>query len=317
MRERLENVVQRLYALVNQLEAVPAGGVPIASVRQRCAALLEDVQELKATIDQRRVTLRAALDRLSATLQESTYQLSEHPNVQRLRALKTRLSENYEGLLVTIRSHPGVRDMTSRLRSLRPRNYARNIFHVASALLGFVLYEWFLSAQTCIYVMCSVLAFYLGLEVVRRRWPRFNELLIDQWLSAIVRPRERHSIPAATLYAAAILILLLTVSKTAMLIGVLVLGLGDPAATLVGRRWGTTKLWRRKSMEGTAAFLVVGTTCVLAYLLLCRDFGLGASLLLATSTTGAGAIAEVLSDDWLDDNFTVPLVAGLMAAFIL
>ena len=317
MKDRLENVAQRLYALVNQLEAVPAGGVPVASVRQRCDALREDVQELMANIGPAAEALKASLARLSTALQESAQQLTEHPNVQRVKALRTRLSERYEGLLVNIRSHAGVQEMATRLRSLRPRNYARNLFHVANGLLGFVLYEWFLSAETCVYIMGAVLVTYLSLDLARRRFPRFNELMIDKWLKGIVRPRERYSIPASTLYAAAILILLLTVSKTAVLIGVLVVAFGDPAATVVGRRWGRTKLWRRKSMQGTAAFLVVATAFVLTYLLVCRDFGLGASLLLATATAGVGAIAEVFSDDWLDDNFTVPMAAGLMAAFIL
>jgi dolichol kinase len=42
----------------------------------------------------------------------------------------------------------------------------------------------------------------------------------------------------------------------------LALGVGDPAAAWVGRRWGTLKILGRKSLQGTLAFVAAATLVV-------------------------------------------------------
>ena len=96
-------------------------------------------------------------------------------------------------------------------------------------------------------------------------------------------------------------------------IGVLVLGVGDPAAALVGRRWGRTKLVNGRSLEGTLTFVLTGILvsaplCALVY----PEVGLRLILALTGVGAVAGALAELLSSR-IDDNLTIPVATGLAA----
>jgi len=102
--------------------------------------------------------------------------------------------------------------------------------------------------------------------------------------------------------------------KVAAEVGVLALAFGDPAASLVGQRWGTRKLWHDKSFAGTAAFVVAvlaSTTVVLA--MSAPELSVASRLMIAVMVAVAGAWAELFSER-LDDNFTIPIMCSGVAA---
>lgn len=88
---------------------------------------------------------------------------------------------------------------------------------------------------------------------------------------------------------------------------ILILLFGDSVSTLVGREWGRIKLpyHERKTVEGSAAFLLVGLVMALTQLPPLPAF-LGAI---------AGTFTEAYSP--IDDNLTIPLVAGLVMSIAL
>ena len=94
--------------------------------------------------------------------------------------------------------------------------------------------------------------------------------------------------------------------------GLVVLGFGDPFAAIIGRRFGRIRLPGGRSLEGSLAFVVAGTVMSLPVLWLAHHLTFGAALGVAAIGASAGALAEVLSGR-LDDNFTIPLFAGLAA----
>lgn len=83
---------------------------------------------------------------------------------------------------------------------------------------------------------------------------------------------------------------------------ILLLIFGDSVSTLVGSKWGRNKLpyQEKKTLEGSMAFLVVGLPMALTQL----------PFIPALLGTIAGVFTEAYSP--LDDNLTVPLVAGLV-----
>ncbi len=137
---------------------------------------------------------------------------------------------------------------------------------------------------------------------------------------AIFRPEDvRRGIPAGILvYPTAVLLLVLVFRSRLDIVAAAwaILAVGDGAATLVGRRSGSTRIpWNRdKSWEGTAAFMLFGGA---ASVLLCWWtqpnvaapapvwFVLGAPVLAAI----AAAFVETIPVR-LDDNLSVPLAAG-------
>ena len=134
------------------------------------------------------------------------------------------------------------------------------------------------------------------------------------WLfSRVSHPHERYRVNSATWYSTALLGLALTGEARVMVLGVVVLGIGDPVAALVGRRWGRRRLTNGRTVEGSLAF--IGSAWILGFATLVALFPetryLGAIVVAGVGAV-AGAWAEVLSRR-VDDNLSIPVAAGAAA----
>jgi dolichol kinase len=93
-------------------------------------------------------------------------------------------------------------------------------------------------------------------------------------------------------------------------LALVVLGLADPAAALVGRRWGNTKLVNNRSLEGSITFAIVGTLASLVTLAIWHaDLSWQARLLVALGASVPAALAELASGR-IDDNLSIPVAAA-------
>lgn len=226
------------------------------------------------------------------------------------------LGRAYESLVSLIRRLRLEQAEGVRLAHLKPKNYHRNLFHVANGVVGVAAYE-LLPWGGVLAVAGILLAIFVGLDVGRRISPRFNETLVHGFFGKISRPHEMHRTPSAVWYLAGLFVGVLLLPKHAIEIGALVLAFGDPAASLVGKRFGTRKLLGEKSLEGSLAFVGMAAAVSLAFLSWARpDLAVAARLGVALAAGFAGAAAELLSGR-VDDNLTTPLVAGLVVALLL
>jgi glycerol-3-phosphate acyltransferase PlsY len=83
------------------------------------------------------------------------------------------------------------------------------------------------------------------------------------------------------------------------------LAFGDVAATTVGERYGRTKIFVEKSMEGTLAFVVIAT--FVGFLLHLVGIHLKHGIILAGALVAAGVELLPLP---VNDNLVIPLVSG-------
>jgi len=99
--------------------------------------------------------------------------------------------------------------------------------------------------------------------------------------------------------------------------------LGDGFAEVVGRRWGKSLVWpfcKDKSVVGTLAFSVAGWVASYGALIYFKNMGIFfqgnelSTLSLVLVTFACSAVELV---PFLDDNFSVPLVAILVGALFL
>ena len=74
----------------------------------------------------------------------------------------------------------------------------------------------------------------------------------------VSRPHEVEQVNSSTWYATALALLTLTLEPTVMIIGVLVLAFADPAAAIIGRRFGRISLINGRTVEGSLTFALVG-----------------------------------------------------------
>ncbi len=181
----------------------------------------------------------------------------------------------------------------------------RKLIHLAMALMPAV--GWWVAYGSALALAGAILAASFAVEVVRHWWPWVNRLL---WhlLPTTFRAWEGRRILGSTWFAVGALTAFLLFGRDVGGTAILFLSWGDPAAELLGRRWGQPG--QGKTLAGSVGCLVA---CLLAGFV---GIGLGG---LSLSAAVAGAIVATLVERWSpppDDNVWIPFLSGLAVAVV-
>ncbi len=259
----------------------------VLSLRRRVKTLTR-----RASSDQ---ALTELIDQLKSVLAEYT------PDASTWDALRADLSEAYESLTSILTADDPD-------KPARPINYNRSLFHAGSGVFALTLALAVLPLVQLVWVSGGFAVWSWSCEIARRVSPRANAVLM-RGFKHVAHPSEWNRVNSATWYATAVFGLTLTGSLPLMVVPVAVLAFGDPAAGILGRKFGRTPLVHGRSLEGTSAFVVVGTLAGALTLALARpEYGLFELLIVAGAAGLAGALAELFSRS-VDDNLSVPLAA--------
>ena len=221
---------------------------------------------LGPALRERQSELQAAVERVGAQLDAYSDALAAHPDVAVVRGRLADLHRGYEELLLELKARRVARAAAlASSRQLKPRNYARNAFHAMNGIVAALMYELVLSREQAMWVLGSILAVFGTFEITRRFSDRWNDFLVDKLFGAISRPSERYRVNSATIYLVALILIVAVFPREAVGAAVLILGLGDPAASIIGKRWGRRKLFRDKSLAGSLGFAGVSFAAVAAY----------------------------------------------------
>ena len=131
------------------------------------------------------------------------------------------------------------------------------------------------------------------MEIGRVFSERINDLLM-RLFSLVSHPHEAHHVNSSTWYVSALALLSLTFEPMVCAAALAVLGLGDPVAAIIGKRWGRHRLENGRSLEGTAAFIGAGAAAAALTLTLAHP-GASAGLIAAMSLAAAvvGGVTEL------------------------
>ena len=317
-----QQIAQELYAIIKALES-SKWRAELDSIQDRLRQLGTRLRRAIESVDQDAESdsaLTQLVQRLKALytlIEEARPEIDPRGRAMQLksawRAYRKKLVPEYEALAASLK----MQDI--HLTSLRPTNYSRNVFHVGSAICVMLLIEVFMTSNQLAWLAGSAAAMGWTLEIARRRSRQVNELLM--WvLGPVAHPHERHRVNSSTWYTTALLILSLTVGPMLGALAVIVLGAADPAAAIVGRKFGRTKLLADRTLEGTSAFVVAGTLASLVVMAIFHpDLSWTQMLLIGGAASLVGGIAELVSKR-IDDNFSIPLAAaagGAIAAIAL
>lgn len=303
-----------------------------AALRERLSAYVQSLEALgdamTSSADQRLDALRVRLAQVAELMSHHHQALTAQPAAQPA-ALPN--AEALREAWMTFRSAavPAYEELAAALKaedlavpSLRPTNYTRNVFHVLSAAAAIAVVELLPRALPSLGAWSVVIAagvfFTAGwsMEAGRRFSARINALLM-RLFSKVAHPHEAHHINSSTWYVTALLALSLTLSPLTCTIALAVLGIGDPMAAVIGKRWGRTRFANGRSLEGTAAFAITGTLAALAAATLAHPTTpLPALLTACAAAATTGALCE-LSLQRIDDNLGIPLSAGTAALVVL
>jgi dolichol kinase len=163
---------------------------------------------------------------------------------------------------------------------------------VTLALLGLAPGRW-----VAVSALCIVLAAQVAVEWLRLRYEAVNRLFMAAFRRLVLRS-EVATVASSTWYTAGAIVALAVLPREAALSGILILALADPAASLVGQRWGRHPMLGG-SLEGMASFTVVAVGVLLVH----------HEPLVALLAAPPAAIVERLSGR-LDDNLVMPIASG-------
>ncbi|MBU1410877.1 hypothetical protein KKC22_05105 [Myxococcota bacterium] len=297
-----------LYRILKDIDAARWRNDLETAVRERLARLEANMPHLVVRAQQ--TAPHTDLPNRLAALSELLRDRVPHPHWPTHEEVASKWAE-YRAQLITAYEDlaRSLRTISVHVPSVRPTNYARNVFHVATAGLSVALIALVSSRGGLIALAAFFAASAWTMETSRRFSPRANEFLLRVF-GKVAHPHERFHVNSATWYTTALLALALTVPLAAAMAAVGILGIADPAAALVGRRFGRIRLVHGRTLEGTLAFFVTGTLTALGLLMAFWSFHWTAALFVATCASLLGAIVELFSRR-VDDNLSIPLAAGV------
>lgn len=202
-------------------------------------------------------------------------------------------------------------------RRVSPHNPYRSAFHAGAGLAAALIHRYVLAPELAFAVAVALSALGLVLELTRRNIPWFNARVMGSgFVRRVSRADEHQRIWSSTYFAWGVTGAMLFAPPLAVQLACVVLGFGDPAASIVGRSAGGPKLLEAKSVGGSLGFLCAGTGFGVIFLLSTSPLPPAAALGLAAAASAAGALAELASRT-IDDNLTIPLAAALAATLVL
>jgi dolichol kinase len=224
-------------------------------------------------------------------------------------SLRVKLTPLYEAMAAELKTEG------ESVRHVHPTNFWRNGVHVFSGVALTLSFEHLLSWYTMLLVALSWVIWAWTLEITRRRSDWWNDILMSVF-GKFSRPHERYRVNSATWYGTALLGVAITAPNFCGILGVLTLAVGDPAASIVGRKFGRTKLMGAKSLEGALAFTSFGFLAGFFYLTTYYpELPVITCAVLACSAGVIGSATELLSTK-IEDNVTIPLAVAWGALLI-
>jgi dolichol kinase len=169
----------------------------------------------------------------------------------------------------------------------------RQIFHIALGICSMAL-VWIAGVQIAAYVVGVILV--LGLMLVHLKLSGARLGLLEHLVQRFERPGATPGYGALTIAAGTLAIMTLIAKPENILASLVILGVGDAASTLVGRR-SKKKLAhnRKKTYGGTLSFFIASLPA--AYF----------AGLPAVAVAAVAALAESFESD-MDDNLIIAIV---------
>jgi dolichol kinase len=186
---------------------------------------------------------------------------------------------------------------------------SRHLFHLATGLILALLVFW-LGREKAGILIGSLLLITILMETLRLRMNAFNQVLVGLF-GSMLKERETQHPTGVGYFLGGILICLLFFHPEVALASIVILSVGDPAASVIGQRWGRTRIGE-KSLEGAAAFWV----CAMAAGMLFQGFWPGLSFVTFSIGVLTGAVVECLPLR-IDDNFLLPITTGLSMEILM
>ena len=188
--------------------------------------------------------------------------------------------------------------------------FPRRFFHMSMGVGAGIIYYSFLSHQLAVSILGTAACIVYIVEQIRINYPEYAATfkIVNKYL---LRAEEQLKESAGMPFVMGLLLTLLSFPKVVALCAIFTLAIADPMSAIIGIRFGKNKIFKRKSMEGSAAFFV-STFCIIVFVfgtLYQHDLFMVSVLAIIVSIVMTGLELIPLR---IDDNLTIPIAMGLM-----
>ena len=154
--------------------------------------------------------------------------------------------------------------------------------------------------QTALVGVVGILVLFLILEYLR-----LEHGYVHKFFEKFIRPKEQHSMYGAIFFLAGVIISLAVFDVRIAFASILMATFGDLAASLIGKRFGQTRIFRDKTVVGLVSEFIVNL--IVGFIVLSPMYAFYITITMAL----VASVVETFVDE-LDDNFLVPVVSGFI-----
>jgi diacylglycerol kinase (CTP) len=196
-----------------------------------------------------------------------------------------------------------------KLKSKRDIHWERKITHVFGILLISAVY-YFLPMAVTWFLFFTVALPFMVLDILRFK-SEYLMNLSQKLFGSIMRDQETQRLSGTSFLFLGLAISMLFFPKKIALLAFLFLALADPIASIIGIKYGKTKLGPHKTILGSLAALV---TCISVSIIYFNiwPFTFEKPFYFVIFAGLIGSFSEALAFKWLDDNFTQPVLNSLL-----
>jgi dolichol kinase len=176
----------------------------------------------------------------------------------------------------------------------------RKLFHLlAASMIPTIYYFEMIDRQWTLGLTLATTLVWVIADIGRIKNESIN-LLFKRMFASLMKTKEEKSLTGASYTLIGSSLSLLLFSPAIAVSAIYFMAIGDPTASVMGKAFGKTRFSNGKSIVGSVAMFLI---CLMI------AYAITGSAIMAIIGATVAAITEFLTGS-LDDNLTIPLVAG-------
>ena len=188
--------------------------------------------------------------------------------------------------------------------------FLRKIIHLFDSIIPLSLF--FIERETLLIILLPITITFIFLDFTRH-YISIVEKIYSSLFDRVTRSveKEKNNVTGASYYLLGCLITVYFFQDISIIISsLLIMSISDSFAALIGIRYGNTKIYNGKTLEGSFAFLL-STIIILS--IFSVNLNLYALIFISISIT----FVELFSFYKINDNLTIPICSAILLQYFL
>ncbi len=188
--------------------------------------------------------------------------------------------------------------------------FLRKIIHLFDSIIPLSLF--FIERETLLIILLPITITFIFLDFTRH-YISIVEKIYSSLFDRVTRSveKEKNNVTGASYYLLGCLITVYFFQDISIIISsLLIMSISDSFAALIGIRYGNTKIYNGKTLEGSFAFLL-STIIILS--IFSVNLNLYALIFISISIT----FVELFSVYRINDNLTIPICSAILLQYFL